>query len=384
MQFELSETQQLVQATARQFAQQKLAPRAIERDIHSTFPVAELAQAAELGLLGVAVPEAYGGTGACAIAYALTMQELAAADAAVSVAIGVTNMVAELIAAVGTEAQKQAHVTKIVSGGYCVGAFALSEAHAGSDPASMKTTAVRQGDAWVINGTKQWITSGDRAGLFVVWAVTDPAAGARGISAFLVRGGTPGLSAGKPEDKMGLHGSTTVPLALDGVVVGDDALLGKLGDGFKLAMMALDGGRIGIAAQAVGIARAALRRATVYATERQQFGVPIIRHGAIIEMLADAATELEAAHWMVMLAASKKSAGQPFSKDAAMAKLFATESAGRICDVALQVHGGYGYTRDYEVERACRDVRVTRIYEGTSEIQRIVIARQLLAEASVV
>lgn len=384
MQFELSETEQLVKATARQFAQQKLAPKAIERDIHSIFPTQELAQAAELGLLGIAVPEAYGGTGASAMAYSLAMQELAAADAAVSVAVGVTNMVAELIAKVGTEAQKQEHIGKITGGQYGVGAFGLSEPEAGSDPASMKTTATRNDAGWLLRGNKMWITSGDRAGIFVVWAVTDPSAGHRGISAFLVRGGTPGLSAGKSEDKMGLHGSTTVALALDDVQVGADDLLGREGEGFKLAMIALDGGRIGIASQAVGIARMALARATKYATERKQFGVPIMRHGAIVEMLADAATSLEASYWMVMRAAAKKAAGEPFSKEAAMAKLFATERAGRICDIALQVHGGYGYTRDFEVERACRDVRVTRIYEGTSEIQRIVIARQLMTEANAV
>jgi alkylation response protein AidB-like acyl-CoA dehydrogenase len=286
-------------------------------------------------------------------------------------------MVGELIAEVGSEVQR-ARVRALTSGAAVCGAFALSEPQAGSDPAAMRTTATRTDGGWRLTGTKQWITGGDRAGLMVVWAMTDLAAGHRGITAFLVEGGARGLSVGKAEDKLGLCGSTTVQLALDDVEVTDADVLGGVGGGFRLAMMALDGGRIGIASQAVGIARGALEHAVAYAKERVQFGQPIIRHQAIGNLLADGATWLEAAHLLTLRAASLKEAGQPYGDAAAKAKLFASERAGQICDLALQVHGGYGYTKDFPVERAYRDVRVTRIYEGTSEIQRIVIARTLL------
>lgn len=381
MNFALTEEQGLIQRTARDFATRVLAPRAAARDVEGTFPEAELRALADLGLLGVAVPEALGGADAGAVAYALAMQELARVDASVAVAVSVTNMVAELITRVGTEEQKRAHVPRMVGGDYLCGSFALSEPQAGSDPAAMTTTATRTAGGWRLSGTKQWITNGDRAGLLVVWALTDPAAGHRGISAFLVPGGAPGLVVSRAEEKMGLHGSSTVQLALDGVEIGDDALLGATGEGFKLAMMALDGGRIGIASQAIGIARGALEAATRYAIEREQFGQPIIQHQAVGNMLADGATWLDAAHLLTLRAASLKEQGRSFTQAAAMAKLFATEHAVRICDLALQIHGGYGYTRDFPVERAYRDVRVTRIYEGTSEIQRIVIARQLIKQA---
>lgn len=378
MKLELTEEQQMVRRTARDYAQRVLAPRAEARDVAGTFPEEELRALAELGLLGVAVPEALGGSDAGAVAYSLAMQEIAAADASVAVAVSVTNMVAELISRVGSEAQKRAHVPGLVGGDYVCGAFALSEPQAGSDPGAMATRATRTGAGWVLRGTKQWITGGDRAGLLVVWAVTNPEAGHRGISAFLVPGKAPGLAVSRSEHKMGLHGSTTVQLALDDVEVGEDALLAGEGDGFKLAMIALSGGRIGIASQAIGIARGALEAATRYALERTQFGKPILQHQAIGNMLADAATWLEAAELMTLRAAWLKQEGRPFTRESSMAKLFATEHACKICDIALQVHGGYGYTRDFPVERAYRDVRVTRIYEGTSEIQRIVIARELI------
>jgi alkylation response protein AidB-like acyl-CoA dehydrogenase len=378
MQFSLTEEQRLIQRTARDIAERRLAPRAAARDVSGEFPVAELRELAAVGLLGVAVPDELGGAGAGAVAYSLAMQELARIDASVAVAVSVTNMVAELIAKVGSDEQRREHVPGLCSGQALCGSFALSEPQAGSDPAAMTTSAVRTGTGWRLTGTKQWITSGDRAGVLVVWAMTEPAAGHRGITAFLVKGGAPGLSVSRAEEKMGLHGSSTVQLILDGVEVGDGDVLGGVGGGFRLAMMALDGGRIGIASQAVGIARGALESAITYATEREQFGVPIIKHQAVGNMLADAATWLDAAYLLTMRAASRKERGEPFSQEAAMAKLFASEHAGKICDLALQVHGGYGYTRDFPVERAYRDVRVTRIYEGTSEIQRIVIARALL------
>jgi alkylation response protein AidB-like acyl-CoA dehydrogenase len=378
MDFAFTEEQQAVQRVAREFAEKKLRPRAAERDKTGAFPEAELRELAGLGLLGVAVPEALGGAGMGAVAYSLAMQELARGDASVSVAVSVTNMVAELIAKIGTDAQKAAHVARLVSGQAVCGAFALSEPQAGSDPSGMRTTAVKSGDTWRLSGSKQWITSGDRAGVLVVWAVSDAGAGHRGITAFLVRGGAPGLSVSRLEEKMGLHGSTTASLVLDGVECSDADVLGGVGGGFRLAMMALDGGRIGIASQAIGIARGALEAAIQYAKDREQFGVPIIQHQAIGNMLADAATWLEAATLMTLRAAHAKEAGRPFGREASMAKLFATEHASKICDIAIQVHGGYGYTHDFPVERAWRDARVTRIYEGTSEIQRIVIARHLL------
>lgn len=381
MHLELTEEQRLIQRTARDFAERRLAPVAAARDRDGTFPLDELRALGELGLLGVNVPDELGGAGAGVIAYALAMQELARVDASVAVAVSVTNMVAELIATVGTPAQRAEHVPALVSGRAVCGAFALSEPQAGSDPAAMRTVAERVDGGYRLTGAKQWITSGDRAGVLVVWAMTDLAAGHKGITAFVVRGGSPGLSVGRLEDKMGLHGSSTAQLVLDGVLVSDADVLGGVGGGFRLAMMALDGGRIGIASQALGIARGALEAACRYAGERTQFGVPLWRHQAIGNMLADAATWLDAGHLLTLRAADLKQRGERFSDQAAMAKLYATEKAGAICDLALQVHGGYGYTTDFPVERAYRDVRVTRIYEGTSEIQRLVIARGLLGRS---
>jgi alkylation response protein AidB-like acyl-CoA dehydrogenase len=379
--FDLTEEQQLIERTARDYAQRVLAPRAAARDRDDGFPAEELTELAGLGLLGVTVPERHGGAEAGTVAYSLAMQELARADASVAVAVSVTNMVAELVARFGSDAQRAEHLPPLVGGQYLCGSFALSEPQAGSDPAAMRTIAEKVPGGYRIRGTKQWITSGDRAGLLVVWALTEPSAGPRGISAFLVRGGSRGLTVGRAEEKMGLHGSTTVQLSFDGVEVGEDALLGAPGQGFKLAMVALDGGRIGISSQAIGVARMALDSALTYAREREQFGVPILQHQAIGNMLADCATWLEAARLLTLRAAWRKDSGLSVTREAAMAKLFATERACAICDTAIQVHGGYGYTRDFPVERAYRDVRVTRIYEGTSEIQRIVIARELMKEA---
>lgn len=378
MNFAFTEEQQLIMQTARDAAERLLLPGAAARDVAGTFPQHELRELAKLGLLGVTVPDDFGGAGGDTIAYSLAMQELAKADASVSVAVSVTNMVAELVAAVGTDAQRQQWVPGLVSGELVAGAFALSEPQAGSDPAGLRMQAVRVPGGYQLSGAKQWITSGDRAGLLVTWAVTDATAGHRGITAFLVPGRAPGISVARLEEKMGLHGSSTAQLVFENVFVPDDAVLGAVGGGFSLAMRALDGGRIGIASQAIGIARAALLAAVRYSNERTQFGVPIIKHQAIGSMLADAATWLDAATLLTLRAAAQKSAGQAYSQAASMAKLFATEHAGKICDIALQVHGGYGYTRDFPVERYVRDVRVTRIYEGTSEIQRIVIARNLL------
>ena len=379
MQFAPTEEQLLVQRTARDFAERVLAPKAAARDVSGEFPLAELRQLGQLGLLGVNVPEALGGAEAGAVAYSLALQELARGDASVAVAVSVTNMVAELITTQGSPELAKRWVPRLVSGELIAGAFGLSEADAGSDAGAMRTQAVKTATGWRLTGTKQWITSGDHAGVMVVWATSgEPSAKHAGMSAFVVPGDAKGLSVARLEEKMGLHGSSTAALVLDGVEIPDDSMLGNVGRGFALAMMALDGGRIGIASQAVGIARGALEAATRYATERQTFGQHIIKHQAVGNMLADAATWLEAAHLMTLRAAYAKETKQPFSQLAAMAKLFASEHAWKICDIALQVHGGYGYVRDFPIERALRDVRVTRIYEGTSEIQRIVIARNLL------
>lgn len=392
MNFEPTPEQRLIADTARQFAEQHLVKKAAQRDRDSEFPAAELGKLAELGLLGVNVPEALGGAQAGVVAYSLALSEIAAADASVSVAMAVTNMVAEIICAFGSEEQKQTWVPRLCSGEAVAGAFALSEAQSGSDASSLRTKAEKIPGGYRLSGSKLWITSGDRAGVLVVWARTDsegasPAnktgrKSAEGISAFLIPHDTPGFAAGRPEHKLGLRGSTTVPLTFDGCEVPDGALLGSLGEGFKIAMTALDGGRIGIASQAVGVARAALRAATDYAKERKQFGQAIANFQAIGNMLADGAVQLEAARLLTLRAALYKESGVPFSRAAAMAKLYASEMSGRVCDMALQVHGGYGYTQEFPVERYLRDARVQRIYEGTSEVQRLVIARSVLKEFS--
>ena len=378
MDFSPTEEQRLVQRTARDAAERLLTPKAAARDVSGEFPTAELKELANLGLLGIAVSDELGGAGAGTVAYSLALQELARGDGSVAVAVSVTNMVAELVATYARPEVARSWVPRLVSGELIAGAFALSEPESGSDAAAMRTTAVKTATGWRISGSKQWITSGDHAGLLVVWAVTDPAGGHRGITAFIVPGTAAGLSVARLEEKMGLHGSSTAQLVLEDVEVADDQVLAEVGGGFALAMAALDGGRIGIASQAIGIARGALEAAIQYAGERKTFGQAIIKHQAIGAMLADAATWLDAATLMALRAAAAKEAKQPFSQLAAMAKLFATERAWQICDIALQVHGGYGYVRDFPVERALRDVRATRIYEGTSEIQRLVIARNLL------
>lgn len=375
--FQPSETQEMMRDGARQYAERILAPRAASLDHEGGFPEDSLRQAADLGLLGMNVPEEYGGVEAGAVAYALAVMEMSRACAATTVAMTVSNMVAEVICAFGTQAQREEHVTRLCSGEYVVGGFALSEAGAGSDPSRMLTKATRTNGGWSITGNKLWITSGTHAGLFIVWARTSDAPGARGLSAFLVPGGAPGLIRGKPEEKMGQHGSTTTPLELHEVEVGDDGLLGSEGDGFRIAMMALDGGRIGIASLAFGVALGAHEFALDYAHERTQFGAPIMTFQAIQWMLADNATELDAMRLMTLNAAWLKDQGKPFTREASMAKLFASERGFEICNRSLQVLGGYGYTREYPVERALRDIRVTSIYEGTSQIQRIVISRDI-------
>ncbi|HEX8794412.1 MAG TPA: acyl-CoA dehydrogenase family protein [Polyangiaceae bacterium] len=382
MDLELTETQRLVQKTARDYATRVVAPRAAEIDGSETetYPREVLRGLAELGLMAINVPPEVGGSGAGVVAYALAMQEIARACASTAVMMSVTNMVGEAIARFGTEGQKQRYCPLLASGEYTMGSFALSEPDAGSDPGGMRTTARRDGNEWVLDGAKQWITGGSYAGVFVVWARTGtPDTGTRGISCFLVEGGAKGLEVGRPEDKMGIRGSNTVPLEFDGCRVPADAVLGQENGGFKIAMMALDGGRIGISSQAIGISRAAIEESVAYAKDRKAFGVPIAQHQAIQWKLADMQTQLDAAYLLAMRAAWLKEQGRPFSREASMAKVFASESAVRICNEAVQIHGGYGYIREFAAERHLRDARVTMIYEGTSEIQRIVIARSVLS-----
>lgn len=374
MDLDLTETQELIVRTARDYATRVILPVAAELDREERFPREILSGLAELGLMGVNIPGAYGGAEAGAVAYALAMMEISRACASTAVMMSVTNMVAEVIARFGTEAQRSRYIPKITSGEYVVAAFALSEPGAGSDPGGMGTTATKTRDGWVLEGQKQWITSGAHAGVLVVWARTG-GPGTKGLSAFLVEGGTPGLRAGKPEDKLGIRASSTVPLTFENCVIPEDALLGAEGGGFKIAMMALDGGRIGISSQAIGIATAALEEAAEYAKQRKQFGSPIGDFQAIKWMLADSKTELEASRLLTLRAADLKERGKAFTREASMAKVYASEAANRICYRCLQVHGGYGYVRDFAVERHYRDARVTTIYEGTSEIQRTVIAR---------
>jgi alkylation response protein AidB-like acyl-CoA dehydrogenase len=380
MDFRPDDAEGAVAAVARAFARERLAPGARERDRSGRFPAELALEMGRLGLLGVAVPEDLGGADAGAVAYALAMMELAAVDCSMAVTASVTNMVNEVIARWGTEEQRRRCCPRLSSGAWLAGAFGLSEPQSGSDAAALRTRAERRGEGWAISGEKQWITSGDVAGVIVVWARTGTG-GASDISAFLVEQGTPGLSVGKHEAKMGQRASPTVSLVFDDCAVPASAMLGRPGDGLRIAFSALDGGRIGIAAQAVGLMGAALDASVRYARERKTFGRPIAEHQAIAFMLADMATERDAARLLVLRAAARKQAGQPFSREASMAKLFASEAAQRAASRVVQIHGGYGYTDEFPVERLLRDARVQTLYEGTSEIQRMVISRELLREA---
>ena len=386
MDFIATEQQQRVQEIAREFAQQTLAPDARRLDREGGFPRQSLKRAAELGLLGIGVPSELGGMDAGTVAYSLAVSETARVCAATTVAMCVSNMVAEVIAAFGTSEQRTQHVPALCKGEYVVGAFALSESGAGSDPGGMLTRARKTERGWVLEGSKLWITSGTDAGLFVVWARTSDAPGARGISCFLVPGDAPGLVRGRPEHKMGLNGSTTTPLELHEVEVGPEALLGEENRGFRVAMMALDGGRVGIASQALGVAMAATEAARAHAVSGSgqlpvsvgEAGGGLAQTQAIQWLLADSATELDAARLLTLRAAWLKESGKPFTREASIAKVFATERAYAACDRALEVLGNAGGELRQQVERNFRDVRVTMIYEGTSEVQRIVISREIV------
>jgi alkylation response protein AidB-like acyl-CoA dehydrogenase len=382
MDFTLSDTESLVQRTARDFATRVIAPQAADIDATERFPRDIMRGLADMGLMAINVPPELGGAGAGVVAYALAIQEIARACASTAVMASVTNMVAETIARFGTPAQRARHCPRLASGAHTLGSFALSEPDAGSDPGAMRTLASKDGNEWVIDGAKQWITGGTHAGVFLVWARTaPPETGIRGISCFLVESGTRGINVGQPEDKMGIRGSNTVPVVLEACRVPADALLGVEGGGFKIAMAALDGGRIGISAQALGIARAALAESLAYARSRTTFGAPLAARHAVQWKLADMQAQIEAANLLCMRAAKLKEEGRPFTREAAMAKLAASETAVRVSNDNVQIHGGYGYIREFPAERHLRDARVTMIYEGTSEIQRIVIARSVLTDA---
>jgi alkylation response protein AidB-like acyl-CoA dehydrogenase len=381
MDFELSEEHKIIQDMAAKFAKRELEPVAAELDQTKNRDILKgnLKKLAELGFMGLNIDPDYGGTDAGAVAFSLVMTELGRACASTTVTTSVTNMVAECIQVIGNEEQKQKYIPPLCSGEYVAGSFGLTETCAGSDPAGMRTSAVLDGDYYVLNGHKIFISSAEYAGVFVVWAVTDKnAPKGKGISAFLVEPDFPGFTVGKDEKKLGQHGSCTNELIFEDCRVPKENLLGKLNDGFRMAVAELAGGRIGIGSMALGIGLAAMDFATNYAKERVQFGEPISKLQAIQWMLADNYTRLEAARLLLMRAAFRKDQKQAYSKEASMAKLYATEAANKACYDAIQVLGGYGYTQDFPVERFYRDVRVTSIYEGTSEIQRLIIARELL------
>ncbi|GLK64178.1 acyl-CoA dehydrogenase [Paracoccus kondratievae] len=373
----LTEEQEQIRDAARQFAQERLAPGAARRDREHAFPRAELTEMGELGFLGMLVPEAHGGSETGMVAYALALEEIAAADGACSTIMSVHSSVGCVpILRFGTDDQKARFLPRMASGEW-IGGFALTEPHAGSDASNLRTRARREGDHYVIDGAKQFITSGKNGDVVIVFAVTDPAAGKKGISAFIVPTDTPGYEVVSVEHKLGQHSSDTCALSFTDMRVPAENRLGEEGEGYRIALSNLEGGRIGIAAQAVGMARGAYEAALAYARERITFGRPIIEHQAIAFRLADMATQIEAARLMVLRAAKLREAGKPCLTEASMAKLFASEMAEKVCSAAIQLHGGYGYLSDYPVERIYRDVRVTQIYEGTSEVQRLVIARNL-------
>jgi len=381
MYIDLTEEQKLIQKTARDFAKAELEPMAakLDQDKDRDVLLNNLKKLAELGFMGLNVKEQYGGAEAGTVAFSLAMTEIARACASTAVTVSVNNMVCEVIQSVGSEEQKKQYIPKICSGEYPAGSFGLTENCAGSDPSGMITYAVRDGDYYILNGSKIFISSAPYAGVFVVWAVTDKEARkGKGISCFLVESGTPGLVIGKEEHKMGQNASATNELVFENCRVPATALMGKLNDGFRIAVAELAGGRIGIGSLGLGLGLAAMDYATRYVTERSQFGQKISEFQAIQWMIADAYTELEAARLLLMNAAYRKDSGKPYAKEASMAKLFATESANKACYKAVQMLGGYGYTKDFPVERFARDARITSIYEGTSEIQRLIISREIL------
>lgn len=372
-----TEEQVLIRDMARQFAREKLAPNAEAWSREHRFPAEAIAEMGALGFLGMLIPDEWGGSDTGYLSYVMALEEIAAGDGAVSTIMSVHNSVGCMpIFKYGTEAQKERFLKPMAQGEW-LGGFALTEPQAGSDASSLKTRARRDGDGWVLNGAKQFITSGSTAKVIIVFAVTDPEAGKKGISAFIVPTDTPGYSVVRIEDKLGQHASDTCQIAFEDMRLSADLMLGKEGEGYRIALSNLEGGRIGIASQAVGMARAAMEASIAYANDRQTFGKPLVDHQAIAFKLADMATQISAARHMVHHAAELRQAGLPCLTEASMAKLFASEMAEVVCSQAIQIHGGYGYLSDFPVERIYRDVRVCQIYEGASEIQRMLIAKSL-------
>lgn len=378
MEFVLTQDQQDIRAMVREFAQKEIAPRAAQIDEEDRFPRELVRKMGELGLLGIPIPEEWGGVGADFLSYMLAIEEISYASATLGVILAVHTSLGTLpILKFGTDEQKQLYLAKMAAG-KLLGAFALTEPNAGSDASRIATKAVKQGDHYILNGSKMFITNGGEADLYITFAVTDPSKGADGISAFIVEKDTPGLTVGKKEKKMGLNGSPTTSLVFEDAKVPASQLLGLEGNGYKSAMSNLDGGRIGIAAQALGIARAAFDAALSYTKQREQFGKPVAEFQGVQFMLADMATRIEAARLLVYRAASLREQEIPCGKEASMAKMFATDTAMSVTTDAVQLHGGYGYIKEYPAERFMRDAKVTQIYEGTNQIQRIVIAKHLL------
>jgi butyryl-CoA dehydrogenase len=373
----LTQDQEMVRDAVRAFAREQLWPNAARWDKEHTFPREAHAGLAQLGAYGICVTEEFGGAGLDYLTLALVLEEIAAGDGGTSTAISVTNCpVNAILMRYGSDAQKKKWLTRLAQG-ELLGVFCLTEPHVGSDASALKTTARREGDAYVINGVKQFITSGKNGHLAVVIAVTDKGAGKRGMSAFLVPTDTPGYIVSRLEEKIGQHSSDTAQITFENCRIPAENLIGEEGEGYRIALSALEGGRIGIAAQSVGMARSALDVAIDYAKERQSFGTAIFNHQAVSFRLAECATKLEAARQLIWHAASLRDAGKPCLKEAAMAKLFASEAAEQICSAAIQTLGGYGYVNDFPVERIWRDVRVCQIYEGTSDVQKIIISRAL-------
>ena len=378
MDFHLTPEQELFRKSAREFAEKELEPLAATLDREHRFPIESLRKLGELGYLGMSVPESYGGINADALSYALVMEELSRACASTSTAVSVQNsLVNDVFVKFADEPQKRKYLPKLASGQW-IGAFGLTEPESGSDAGAMKTTALREGKGYALNGAKRFITNAAFADVFIVFATTDAKLKHRGVSCFVVNKETEGFSVGKEEDKLGICGTSTCELHFDRCRVGEEHRIGPEGVGFKAAMVTLNSGRIGIAAQALGIAQAAFDEALKYAKEREAFGQKISHFQSVQFKLADMKAQLEAARLLVYRAAWKKDQGQDFSVDSAIAKLVASETASQIADQALQIHGGYGYIKDYKVERLYRDARITRIYEGTSEIQKLIISRSLL------
>ena len=378
MEFGLSETQRMIQQTARDFAVKEVAPLADKVDKQEYFPQENVRRMAELGFMGMFIPEQWGGSGMDVVSYVLAMEEISAACATTGVIMSVNNSLgSDLLLRFGTDQQRDRWLRPLASGDK-LGCFCLSEPGTGSDASNQSARARREGDKWVINGTKNWITNGPFADTAVVFTMSEPEKGVRGITAFVVDRDTPGYSVGQIEDKLGIRGSATCQIILEDCVVGDDQVIGEAGGGFKVAMKALDGGRIGIASQALGIGRAAFETARDYALERHAFGGPIADFQAIQFYLADMAVKLESSRLLTLRAADLKDRGESYGTAAAMAKLQASEAANWIADKGVQIHGGNGYSREYKAERHFRDARITNIYEGTSEIQRVVISRAVL------